>query len=95
MPRALRIELYIRPEGRYAHVSSIRFQGHRKSKVSLSASGPSLRITIEADDATALRASANSVLRDLQVAEAAYSASGKRMQGRSNTSPKRQKSKDI
>ena len=44
---------------------------YKRSSVRFEDAGQELRITVEAGDATALRASANAILRDLQVIEGA------------------------
>jgi tRNA threonylcarbamoyladenosine modification (KEOPS) complex Pcc1 subunit len=67
----------------YSRILGKRGVKHDRSRTTLKETSNNLTITIKATDATALRASANSVLRDLQIIEStkfpdAKARSGKR-----------------
>lgn len=66
---SLKIILEKEPNLRYTRIFG-KNKGHGRSTVKIKENGKRLIIEIAAKDATALRASANSILRDLQVIEA-------------------------
>jgi tRNA threonylcarbamoyladenosine modification (KEOPS) complex Pcc1 subunit len=66
---SLKIVLDKEPKLNYSKILGKNL-GHSRSAIKITESKSALTIEITAKDATALRASANSILRDLQVIEA-------------------------
>lgn len=56
-------------EKNYKKILGIAKTNYKRSKITISENQKELSITITAEDATALRASANMIMRDLQIIE--------------------------